>query len=140
MNAAIGLSSTSLPDSNALIVSAKSMAPTVSSIAGPRYSQRRFQIALHMPRPNFRAIHFPRPRIGWRTVSFILLIILGASISLAFIRPEFRAGQVQVTGSQMLTPDEINAVMNVAGQPIFLLIPSDLEDRKSTRLNSSHRT
>lgn len=99
----------------------------------PKENKRRFQIALHMPRPNFRAIRFPRPRIGWRTVSFLLLVILGTAISLAFIRPEFRAAQVQVTGSQMLTVDEVNAVMNVAGQPIFLLIPSELETR--LRLN-----
>lgn len=99
----------------------------------PKENKRRFQIALHMPRPNFRAIHIPRPRIGGRAVSFILLLLLGAAISLAFIRPEFRAAQAQVIGSQMLTPDEINAVINVAGQPIFLLIPSDLETR--LRLN-----
>ena len=96
-------------------------------------NKRRFNISLHMPRPNFRAIHFPRPRVGWRTVSFVLLAILGAAISLAFTRPELRAMQAQVTGNQMLTPEEVNSVLNIAGQPVFFLIPSELETR--LRLN-----
>lgn len=96
-------------------------------------NKRRFNISLHMPRPNFRAIHIPRPRVGWRTVSFVLLAILGAAISLAFIRPELRATQAQVTGNQMLTPEEVNSVLNIGGQPVFLLIPSELETR--LRLN-----
>lgn len=92
-------------------------------------SRRRFRIALHMPRPDLRAIHLPRLRIGWRLASFILLVILGAALSLAFTRPEFRAAPAQVTGNQMLTPDEVNAVMNIAGQPVFLLVPPELETR-----------
>jgi cell division septal protein FtsQ len=96
-------------------------------------AKRRFNIALHMPRPNFRTIHIPRPSLGWRTLSFFLAAILGAAISLAFTRPELRAMPAQVIGNRMLTPQEVNSVINVAGQPIFLLIPSDLEIR--LRLN-----
>jgi len=99
-------------------------------------NKRRFNISLHMPRPNIRAIHLPkipRPRFGWRLISFFLVAILGAAIYLAFNRPELRAAEAQVTGNQMLTPAEVNSVLNLAGQPVFLLIPSDLETR--LRLN-----
>jgi len=99
----------------------------------PAQNRRRFNIALHMPRPNLRAIHIPRPRLGWRLASFILLVFFGVAIHLAFTRPELRVTQAQVTGNQMLTPDEVNSVLNVAGQPIFRLIPADLETR--LRLN-----
>ena len=92
-------------------------------------SRRRFRIALHMPRPDLRAIHIPHPRIGWRLASFFLLLLLGAVLSLAFTRSEFRTGPAQVTGNQMLSPDEVNAVMNITGQPIFLLVPPELETR-----------
>ena len=34
-----------------------------------------------------------------------------------------------MTGNQILTPAELNSVMSVAGQPIFLLTPSELETR-----------
>jgi cell division septal protein FtsQ len=96
-------------------------------------AKRRFNIALHMPRPDFRAIHIPRPRFGWRSISFLLVVVLGAALSLAFTRPELRALPAQVTGNHMLTPEEVNSVIGVAGQPIFLLIPSELETR--LRLN-----
>jgi hypothetical protein len=98
--------------------------------------KRRFNIALYMPRVNLRAIHMPkisRPHFGWRTVSFLFVAILGAAMYFAFNRPELRATEAQVTGNQMLTPAEINSIIGVAGQPVFLLIPSDLETR--LRLN-----
>lgn len=95
--------------------------------------KRRFQIALHMPRVNLRAIHIPRPRVGWRLLSFLLVALCGAAIYLAFNRPELRVTEAQVTGNQILTPAEINSVIGVSGQPIFALIPSDLETR--LRLN-----
>jgi cell division septal protein FtsQ len=95
----------------------------------PVQNKRRFHISLHMPRLNLRAIHIPRPRFGWRSVSFLLLVIFGAAIHLAFTRPELRVAQARVIGNQMLTPEEINAVLNVTGQQVFLLIPSDLETR-----------
>ena len=41
--------------------------------------------------------------------------------------------EAQVTGNQILTPADINSALIVAGQPVFLLIPSDLETR--LRLN-----
>lgn len=104
-----------------------------ASAQKPAGGKRRFQIALHMPRVNLRAIHISRPRVGWRLLSFILVAILGAAIYFAFNRPELRAVEAQVTGNQMLTPAEINSVIGVAGQPVFLLIPSDLETR--LRLN-----
>ncbi len=110
-----------------------------SKPASPGRARRRFQIALpKVPRADFRAIripriHIPRPRLGWRSLSFILAVLLGLAVYFAFNRPELRVGEARITGNQMLTSAEINAVLNVAGQPIFVLIPSDLETR--LRLN-----
>ncbi len=110
--------------------------PRVKAEAKPKQIKRRFNIALHMPRVNLRAIHLPkiqRPRFGWRLFSFLLVATFGAAIYFAFTRPELRVTEAQVTGNQILTPAEVNLVMSVAGQPIFLLIPSELESR--LRLN-----
>ena len=99
-------------------------------------ARRRFKIALpsiHVARPNFRSISIPRPRFGWRFVSFILCAILGTAIYYAFNLPQLRAAEAQVTGNQIVTQAEVNSVMNIAGQPIFLINPSDLETR--LRLN-----
>jgi len=114
----------------------KQSASKANSARTKQNARRRFHIALPaLPnaRTNSRAISLPRPRFGWRFVSFIIAALLGAMIYLAFRLPQLRVTEAQVTGNQILTPADVNSVMNIAGQPIFLLSPSDLETR--LRLN-----
>ncbi|MDL1910409.1 FtsQ-type POTRA domain-containing protein [Chloroflexi bacterium CFX6] len=97
-------------------------------------ARRRFQIALpHAPRVAARAVSLPRPRLGWRLLSFAFAALLATALYLAFNRPELRVTQAQLTGNQMLSQAEVDAALNVSGQPIFLLTPSELETR--LRLN-----
>jgi len=97
-------------------------------------ARRRFQIALpHMPRVNTRAISLPRPKLGYRLLSFVLVAIFGAALYFAFNLPELRVTEAQVIGNQIITQAELNSVLNITGQPIFTLTPSDLETR--LRLN-----
>lgn len=101
-------------------------------------ARRRFQIALpHLPtarpRLRLRSISFPRPRMGWRFASFILSLVFGVGIYLAFNLPQLRVTEAQVTGHQLITPTEVNSVMNLTGQPIFMINPAELETR--LRLN-----
>ena len=111
-----------------------------SQSARPRQNaRRRFHIA--MPGvPNAsrsgtkaRGISLPRPRFGWRFLSFILTAVLGVLTYLAFRLPQLRVVDAQVTGNQILTAVDVNSALNIVGRPIFLLSPSDLETR--LRLN-----
>jgi len=97
-------------------------------------ARRRFQIAIpQVPRANARSISIPRPRLGWRLFSFVLVGLLSAAIYFAFNRPELRVTEAQLTGNHLLTQAELNSVLSISGQPIFILTPSDLETR--LRLN-----
>ena len=96
-------------------------------------TRRRFNIALHMPSTNVRSISIPRPRPGWRLFSFVLAALLGTAVYFAFERPELRVTEAQLNGNQILTQAEVNSVLNLSGQPIFLLTPLDIETR--LRLN-----
>lgn len=98
-----------------------------------RNTRRRFQIALPIAREGVHPISIPRPRFGMRAVSFIIAALLGTAVYLAYNLPQFRATDAQISGNRLISSQEINAVMNVAGQPIFLLKPEDLETR--LRLN-----
>ena len=91
--------------------------------------RRRFQVALPVSRTDFQPIAMPRFRFGWRTLSLIFTASLGLLIYLAFNRPELRVVEAKITGNQLIAPSELNSVLNVAGQPIFVLIPEDLETR-----------
>jgi len=96
-------------------------------------ARRRFNITMHMPRTDIRSISIPRPHLGWRLLSFVLVSLLGAALYFAFESPELRVTEVQLAGNQILTQQEVNAVLNLSGQPVFLLTPSDIETR--LRLN-----
>lgn len=98
-----------------------------------RNTRRRFQIALPIARDDMRPLSVPRPRFGMRALSFMIVALLATALYLAYNLPQFRATQAQVTGNRLISPLEVNSVMNVAGQPIFLLKPDDLETR--LRLN-----
>ncbi len=97
----------------------------------PRSAHRRFQVALLpvAPDTDLRGISISRPSLGRRFPSFLIVALLGAALYFAFNLPQFRVIGAQVTGNQILPAAEINSVLNIAGQPIFLLIPSDLESR-----------
>ena len=94
-------------------------------------TRRRFQAAFSMPgiQIHLPAITMPRFEVGWRLLSFFISLLLGAALYLAWTLPMFRVTVAQITGNQRITADEINAVLDSAGQPIFTILPSDLEQR-----------
>ena len=98
-------------------------------------TRRRYQAAFSMPgiQIHMPAITMPRFEVGWRLLSFLISLLLGAALYLAWTLPMFRVTVAQVTGNQQITADQINAVLDSAGRPIFTLLPSDLEQR--IRLN-----
>jgi len=112
--------------------------PKATKVVKPKQnSRRRFQIALpavpSINIRNIRSIQIPRPRFGWRFLSFILSAIFGVALYFAFNLPQLRVVEAQVAGNQIVTPADVNSVLNISGQPIFLLTPSDMETR--LRLN-----
>ncbi len=112
----------------------KVAAPKVKVSRPKENTRRRFQIALPAaPRVNARLLSVPRPRFGWRSVSFILSAVLGIALYYAFNLPQLRVIEAQVIGNQIVTPLDVNSVLNIAGQPVFMITPSDLETR--LRLN-----
>ncbi len=98
-------------------------------------AQRRYQAAIQMPGVQVRMPAFSLPRVSavWRIVSGFMVLLLGTLIYLAWTMPEFRVVQPRISGNQMLSSAEIDAVLNLTGKPIFSLIPSELETR--LRLN-----
>lgn len=98
-------------------------------------TRRRFQAAISLPgiRVQMPAIAMPRFDFDWRLLSFLLSLMLGVALYLAWTLPMFRVGAAVVNGSQRIGADEINAVLSAAGQPVFTIMPADLETR--LRLN-----
>jgi hypothetical protein len=108
---------------------------TTPRITNKSKTRRRYQAAFAMPgiRIHMPTITMPRFEVGWRLLSFFISLVLGVALYLAWTLPMFRVTVTQVTGNQRITADEINSVMASTGEPIFTLIPADLETR--LRLN-----
>ena len=103
----------------------------IAQTGNGRSARRRFQNALLPVAPDaeLRGISISRPNLGRRLPSFLVVALLATALYLAFNTPQLRVAQAQVMGNQVLTLEEINTALNIAGQPTFLLIPSDLEKR-----------
>lgn len=93
--------------------------------------RRRFNAAISLPRPNIRALSLPRIRIrvGWRLLSFFLVILSGSGLYLFWSMPDFRVSAAQIRGNQRIPADEINSVLGLDGYPIFTLKPDQIRER-----------
>jgi cell division protein FtsQ len=94
-------------------------------------TKRRFQAALNMPGFQLRApaISVSVVGVGGRLVSAGLSLLLGALIYFGLTLPIFRVAGARVSGNQRVAAQEIDAVLNSAGQPIFTLRPAELVTR-----------
>jgi cell division protein FtsQ len=110
---------------------------TRQAVAAPKRkpaqnARRRYQVALTSA-SDARPISIPRPRLGARLLSFLVVALIASAIYFAYTLPYFQVTQAKVTGNQLISAEELSAAMSITGQPIFLLRPSDLETR--LRLN-----
>lgn len=94
-------------------------------------TKRRFQAALNMPGFQLRspAISLPVVSIGGRLLSAGISLLLIALIYLGLTLPFFQVAGARVSGNQRVSAQEIDAVLNAAGQPVFALRPAELETR-----------
>ncbi len=111
------------------MVTSRNTAP-VKRVARPN-TRRRFQAAFSMPgiQVHMPSISLPHFDVGWRLLSFSISLLLGVVIYFAWTLPAFRVVTANITGNQRVSADEINGVLGSAGQPIFTLLPADMESR-----------
>ena len=85
--------------------------------------RRRFDVALNVPGAEIRLPSMPRVRFGWRSISVILVAALGFVIYQFWSAPQFLVQAAEVNGLRRISKDEVNAALNLAGQPIFMVNP-----------------
>jgi hypothetical protein len=99
--------------------------------------KRRFNAILSLPRLRGlsrsadRDLSLPKRRIraSWRLLSITLLLLLGTGLYLFWTLPEFRVNAARISGNQRITTEELNAALELNGNPIFLLTPAQLRER-----------
>ncbi len=86
--------------------------------------KRKVAIPLDSPGAELQMPALPVVRLGWRLLSFFLVILLGAALYMAMTRPELQVGVPQVEGLKRLSADELDAVTELEGLPIFMVDPA----------------
>lgn len=83
--------------------------------------RRRFAVALPMPGAEMQFPAIPQVRLSWRVVSFVLTILVGAALYIYWNTPLYTVSGAEISGLERLTPLEVNTILGIAGQPIFMV-------------------
>jgi hypothetical protein len=95
----------------------------------PGKTRRRYDVALDVPGAELRLPALPQVQIGWRLLSGVMTIALLAVLYHVWNSPAYRVDEAEVTGLLRLTSADVNAVLDVADEPIFTLSAAELQKR-----------
>ena len=90
-------------------------------------NQKDYDFALNLGRTAVRVPAMSLPKLGSRWVSVVLTLLLGLLLYTMETANTFKVGAVTVTGNQRLAATDVSAVLGLTGQPIYKVIPSDIE-------------
>lgn len=106
------------------------MAVPPTPVRSRKDARRRYNVALPItPGAEMRLPSVPQVRVGWRLVSLALSAALGWALYTLWTAPQFVVTEAEITGLARLSPQEVNTVLKVSGESIFLIEPRELEER-----------
>lgn len=95
--------------------------------------KRRYNAAVGLQRSLAEVLPLPLPRRrvrpGWRLLSFLLVLLFGASLYLFLSLPTFQVSSAHISGNQRIPADEINAALELSGRSIFLQAPARIREK-----------
>ncbi len=98
-----------------------------SSRATKKPHRNGYDFAFSLGRANVRAPVLNIPQLGSRWVSAAMTLILSFMLYAMWTASPFTVTVAEVRGNQRLGAAEINAVLGMIGQPIFKVIPAQME-------------
>jgi hypothetical protein len=90
--------------------------------------KRRYDIALSTPGVEIRLPAIPSVKLGWKLVSFILAGSLLLVLYHLWTAPLYQVQFVELQGSQYLSNETVNRLLNVYNKPVFELDPQQMEE------------
>jgi hypothetical protein len=89
--------------------------------------KRRFDVPLNIPGAEIRLPSIPLIHLGWRGVSFMMVLMMTACLFLMWKAPVFQVNAIEAEGLKRLTVGDMNAVMGTFGKSVFNIDPTALE-------------
>jgi hypothetical protein len=104
--------------------------PRTTSGRAAKENRRQYNIALPTTGAELRLPSVSVPRFSWRLLSFVLVAIFGYLFFYLWTSPMFtvNADRVIVNGINRVSKEELLAIANIEGKPVFLVDPSGLEE------------
>ncbi len=97
-----------------------------SKLSKQKPPRRRIDVPLHVQGAEMRLPAVPFPRLGWRAISLLMVLMMVASLFLIWKAPVFQVNSMAAKGLQRLTVSDLNAVMRTYGMSVFTINPKTL--------------
>jgi cell division protein FtsQ len=88
--------------------------------------RKRLDVSLGTPGAEMRLPSIPTIHFGWRLFSALIAIALAGLMYYLWSAPTFRVQAAEVSGAQRVSAGDINMVLGISDEPIFLLNPEHL--------------
>lgn len=92
-------------------------------------TRRRFDLALGVPGAEIQLPALPQISLGARFISALMVVVLVLLLYHLWNSPSFRVEAVEVVGLQRLSSRDVNALLDVAGEPIFAIDARKLKEK-----------
>ncbi len=97
-----------------------------SRLSKQKPPRRRIDVPLNVTGAEMRLPAVPFPRLGWRAISLLMVLMMAACLFLIWKAPVFQVSGMEVIGLKRLTVSDLNAVMKTFGKSVFTINPNSL--------------
>jgi cell division protein FtsQ len=94
--------------------------------------KRRYDISLGVTGAEARLPTMPVVSFSWRFVSGAMFLLMALCVFNLWSSPAFKIDTIQVDGENRLSQGDINTVLGIIGESIFLVTPQELEENLLT--------
>ena len=92
-------------------------------------ARRRYDVSLGVPGAEMRLPSLPVLRITRSWILLLLVIVLLGGLYFLWNAPPFQVQAAQVEGLKRVNSNDVNAVLDVSGKPVFSLFRTDLSGK-----------
>lgn len=90
--------------------------------------KRRYDVSLGVTGAEARLPTIPVISFSWRFISGAMFLLMALCVFNLWSSPAFKIDTIQVEGVNRLTQGDINTVLGVIGESIFLISPQEMEE------------
>lgn len=89
--------------------------------------KRRYDVSLGVPGAEARLPTIPVVSFSWRFISGAMFLLMAICVINLWSSPAFKISTIQVEGMDRLTQGDLNTVLGIIGESVFLVSPQEME-------------